>query len=148
MHPFRGAVIHVMLLALIASASCLATPVQTLKHSGSTIVRSGPITGGIVSTYDVVGGRFSLHVGPWRVKDGLTQKIPWWVRSDKRGPELVLTAVRLAPAPAETFRQVFPAATSPDDVYPSIIDPPSAGCWRLTMRTGSIKVVFVALVRP
>jgi hypothetical protein len=88
-----------MLLALIASVGCLATPVQTLKHTGATVVRSGPVTGGI------------------------------------------------APAPAATFRQTFPAAVSPDDVYPSNISPPSAACWRLTMRTGSIKVVFVAIVR-
>jgi hypothetical protein len=137
-----------MLLAVIASATCLATPVHTLPNSGLVVVRSGPITGGITASYDVVGGRFSLHVGPWRVKDSLTQKIPWFVRDVAHaGPTLELTAVRLAPLPARTFRQTFTAASSPSDVYPSIISPPSAGCWRLTMRTGSITVAFVALVR-
>jgi hypothetical protein len=117
-------------------------------RDGSTIVRSGPITGYLVKQYDVVRGRFSLHVGGERVKGGLSQKIPWWVREGSgAGPEIVLTGTRLSPLPAQTFRQVFRAAMSPTDVYPSNIEPPSAGCWRLTMRTGRITVRFVALVR-
>jgi hypothetical protein len=135
-----------MFLALVASVACLATPVQNL--SASTVVRSGPITGYIVPGYDVVRGRFSLHVGPWRVKDSLTQKIPWWVRDGAgAGPSIVMTGTRLSPLPVKTFEQTFVGAISPQGVYPSIISPPSAGCWRLTMRTGRVTASFVVLVR-
>jgi hypothetical protein len=137
-------------LALIASVSCLATPVRT-SQTGSPFVRSGPITGYVTAGYDVVGGRFSLHVGPWRVKDDLTQKIPWYVRANAgAGASIVMTAVRLAPLPARRFRQTFQTGGSgyPQGVvFPSIINPPSPGCWRLTMRTGEVTASFVALVR-
>jgi hypothetical protein len=138
----------VMLLALLASATCLATPVKT---GDGVYVRSGPITGYITPPYDVVRGRFSLHVGPWRVKNSLSQKIPWFVRDGvDSGPAISMTGVRLSPLPARTFRQVFPSAGSgyqQGAVYPSNISPPAAGCWRLTMRTGSVTARFVVLVR-
>jgi hypothetical protein len=138
------------LLALLASTACLATPVQTLSN-GSVVVRSGPVTGYISSGYDVVRGRFSLHVGGWRVKDSLSQKIPWYVR-DGAGATgaIAMTATRLSPLPRATFRQTFTTGGGgypQGTVFPSNIEPPSAGCWRLTMRTGPIAVSFVALVR-
>jgi hypothetical protein len=129
---------------------CLATRVQTLA-TGSVIVRSGPITGYLTQAYDVVSGRFSLHVGPWRVTDRLSQKIPWFVRANAgAGPSIVMTATRLAPLPTTTFKSTFPTGGSgyPQGmVFPSNINPPSAGCWRLTMRTGRVTAGFVVLVR-
>jgi hypothetical protein len=140
----------VTFLAVVATVTCLATPVRTLPN-GAAVVRSGPITGYIHPGYDVVRGRFSLHVGPWRVKDDLTQKIPWYVRADADGgAAIVMTATRLAPLPRQRFRQTFATGGSgyvEGTVYPSNIEPPSAGCWRLTMRTGSVNVTFTALVR-
>ncbi len=138
------------LLALIASVTCLATPVRTLSD-GSVVVRSGPITGYITPGYDVVRGRFSLHVGPWRVKDSLSQKIPWYIRADAAGGSaIVMIATRLRPLPKRTFQQTFQTGGSgypQGTVYPSNIEPPSAGCWRLTMRAGHVTAGFIALVR-
>ncbi len=127
--------------------TCLATTVS----GGGTYVRSGPATGYLAPPYDVVRGRFSLHVGPWRVKNRLSQKIPWYVRENANaGPSITMTGVRLTPLPARTFRQVFPSGGSgyPQGVvYPSIISPPTSGCWRLTMRSGRVNARFVVLVR-
>jgi hypothetical protein len=126
--------------------TCLATPVHTA--GGSSVVRSGPISGALSGDYDIVKGRFSLHVGPWRVKNSLTQKIPWFVRDDApAGPELVVSGLRLTPQPHLRFEQTFPAALDPADVYPSTISPPGVGCWRLTLRTGEVNVQLTALVR-
>jgi hypothetical protein len=130
-------------LASIASAACLATPVH------GTTVKAGPFAGGLTPGYDVVDGRFRLHVGPWRVRDGLTQKIPWFI--SKRYPiggPLIVTGRRLNGSP-RTFRQKFNAAatSSPSTyVFPSIIAPPAPGCWRLSFASGRVTGSLVALV--
>jgi hypothetical protein len=131
-------------LAALASATCLATPV----HGES--VRAGPFVGYLTPGYDVVRGRIRLHVGPYRVPGSLTQKIPWFVPLRYRvGDTLVVTGRRLGPSP-RTFRQTFARAYSPDSpnqhVFPSIIAPPTAGCWRLTFHSGSVVGVLTALV--
>jgi hypothetical protein len=131
-------------LAVLASATCLATPV----HDGK--VQAGPSVGYVTVGYDVVRGRFRLHVGPYRVPNALTQKIPWFVPLRYRvGDTLVVTGRRVG-APARTFRQTFARAYSPDSpnkhVFPSIISPPSAGCWRLTFRSGAVTGTLTALV--
>ena len=131
-------------LAALASAACLATPVH------GEVVRAGPFTGYVSPGYDVVDGRFRLHVGPYRVPGGLTQKIPWFVPLRYHvGDSLVVTGRRLG-APARTFRQTFARAYSPDSsnkhVFPSIISPPSAGCCRLSFRSGRVTGVLTALV--
>jgi hypothetical protein len=131
-------------LASIASAACLATPVH------GDVVKAGPFAGGLAPGYDVVDGRFRLHVGPWRVRGGLTQKIPWFVpkRYPIGGP-LVVVGRRLDRSP-RTFRQTFSAAgtSSPSTTYvfPSIIAPPAPGCWRLSFSSGRVTGSLVALV--
>jgi hypothetical protein len=82
----------------------------------------------------------------------LNQKILWFVpRRFRVGPELVLTGVRLTPAPA-TFTQRFPEAVSSSSpglhVFPSIVAPPKTGCWRFTLRTGPLSGTLSVLVRP
>jgi hypothetical protein len=133
-------------LAVLASAACLATPVH------GNIVKAGRIGAYISPGYDVVDGRLSLHVGPKRVKRGLNQKILWFVsRRFRVGPELVLTGHRLSPRPA-TFMQRFPEAFSSSSpnlhVFPSIVAPPKTGCWRFTLRTAPLSDTLTVLVRP
>jgi hypothetical protein len=142
------------LAALLASAACLAGPVQ--PGLGGTVVRAGPFLGSIVPYYDVVDGRFSLHVGPTRDRDtGLSQKIPWWVsrRSPVKG--LVVITGRRLDAPGPSWREVLTEAqtgavdnTAPGlRVYPSILTPPAAGCWRLTFSSGRVRAKLLVLVR-
>ena len=134
------------LVPLLASVACLATPVH------GDVVRAGPFTGYIVPQYDVVKGRFRLHVGAYRnPSTGLSQKIPWFVPLRYRvGGSLVITGRRLGTA-TRTFRQEFQRAGSsstPDKyVFPSSLSPPSAGCWRLTLRSGSARGTLTVLIR-
>ena len=134
------------LLALLASAACLATPVQGNK------VKAGPFTGVVMPQYDVVQGRFRLHVGPYRDRvTGLSQKIGWVVPVRYRvGGWLTVTGRRLNPS-RQTFWQKFEEAYSPDFhdgwVFPSDITPPSAGCWRLTLSSGNATGTLTVLVR-
>jgi hypothetical protein len=118
-------------------SSCLATPVHGVT------VRGGPFAGGVYPRYDVVGGRFRLHVGPWRDRAaGLTQKIPWFLPGKYRvGPFLVIRAQRLAPV-GGSFTVRLPEAGGPDPnqhVFPSTLSPPKPGCWRLHFQTGLVE---------
>jgi hypothetical protein len=112
--------------------TCLATFVR------GDVVRAGPFTGGIDPDYDVVNGRFRLHVGPWRDRSiGLTQKIPWFLPGKYRvGVYLVIRGKRLAPA-GGSFTWRLPEAGSLDSqhVFPSIPSPPKPGCWRFSFQT-------------
>jgi hypothetical protein len=131
-------------LVVIAFAACLAAPV----HEGT--VRAGPFVGYVAPGYDVVRGRFRLHVGPYRVPNALTQKIPWFVPLRYRVGDTLVVTGRRAGTPARTFRQTFARAYSPDSpnkhVFPSIIAPPTVGCWHLTFRSGSLTGSLTALV--
>lgn len=137
-----------------AAAGCAATRVRT--RASVPVVRAGSFTGYIAPGYDVVGGRFRLHVGAYRDKaSGLTQKIPWYVRPHdippgaKLGDTLVITARRTSPQPTRSFRETWNGAGSfpLGNVFPTNIAPPGAGCWRLTFRSGTVSGTLVALVR-
>jgi hypothetical protein len=67
-------------------------------------------------------------------------KVLWRVRRNA-GPSLQLTGTRLDAD--RSFRQEFPMALSPRDVYPSIVDIPAAGCWMLRLRTAKLAGVLV-----
>jgi hypothetical protein len=134
-------------LSVLAAAACLATPVSADRSR----IHVGPFTGYLAAGYDDVDGRFSLRVGGMRTKAGLSSKIPWWLPMSYRDVgELVVTG-RLIGARGH-FTQTFPEAMfseTPDShVYPSIIDPPKTGCWRLTFKAGAVKATVVMLARP
>jgi hypothetical protein len=130
---------------LVRSVACAATPVD----GGS--VRAGPLTGLIVPQYDVIDGRFRLHVGYHRDRAaGLSQKIPWFMRRGaSAGRSLRLSATRLG-SRRRTFSQVFRRAGGGGahgrPVYPSIIKPPVAGCWRLRFTSGKSTARLTVLV--
>jgi hypothetical protein len=120
-----------------ASFTCAATPVQ------GQYVHAGPFAGAITPDYDIVNGRFRLHVGPWRDRStGLTQKIPWFLPARYRvGVYLVIRGRRLAPA-GGSFTARLPEAGSPDagqHVFPSTLAPPKPGCWRLSFETRLVR---------
>ena len=133
-------------LGVLAASACLAAPV----HAGK--VHAGPFTAAVQPRYDVVGGRFRLHVGPYRdVRRRIIQQLDWSVpRRFRVGPRLSATAVRLSPAPRTVFAQWFPASATAllkGHVFPSVLQPPSAGCWRLTLQTDAAKASLTVLVR-
>jgi len=133
------------LALLLTSAVCMAAPVQ--DRNGSLIVKVGPLVGG-VTAYDRVNGHFSLRVGPMRTRDGLSQKIPWFPDPGaKIGSTLVVTGRALSLPKPRSFTQTFRAALSPM-MFPTIISPPSAGCWLFTFTTGPTTASIAVLVRP
>ena len=74
--------------------------------------------------------------GVWR--DGRNAKVLWWAR--KRGAGVTLT-IR-----SGAFRMTVPSSSAG---FPSIVSLPSAGCWRLDVRTGRLRgTVVVRAVTP
>ncbi len=117
------------------------------------VVHAGPYIGLIDRATDVVDGRFALRVGAYRNADlTLSQKILWKLPLRYRvGTVLAVTGRRITPSPA-TFRQRLPEAYSDQEptfhIFPSIIRPTKAGCWRLNFRSGPTFGSLVVLVRP
>lgn len=124
---------------------CAAQPVR------GNVVKAGVFTGYVAPQYDVVGGRFRLHVGDYRNRaTGLSQKIPWFARVDSgANGDLVVTWTRLDPLPSRRFTVQAPTGgIYPQGyVYPTSFSPPSAGCWRLTFRSGTATGRLRVLVR-
>ena len=126
-------------------SQCAAQPVR------GNVVKAGVFTGYISQQYDVVGGRFRLHVGDYRNRaTGLSQKIPWFAPTDSGvNGDLLVTWTRLDPLPSRRFTVRAPTGgIYPQGyVYPTSFSPPSAGCWRLTFRSGSVTARLTVLVR-
>jgi hypothetical protein len=101
-----------LVAALLASATCLATPVH------GDAVRAGPFTGYVVPQYDVVNGRFRLHVGAYRNRAaGLSQKIPWFVpRSVPVKGSLVVVGRRLGSV-KRSFKDVLQQTSSSNNPH-------------------------------
>jgi hypothetical protein len=74
---------------------------------------------------------------------GAATKILWMVENSHSGSELDISGTHLAPGQG-SFQQTVPAATSPTTDYPSIVDVPAPGCWKLTLASGTVTgtVVF------
>lgn len=129
------------------SGFCPATRVA------GTTVRAGPFMGTIAPRYDVFHGRLRLRVGGYRDRStGLTQKIPWWIsRQAEVGKRLRLKALRLQPRSPRRFHQTFRRTSAVGDderwFFPSIIQPPAKGCWRLRFRSGRTAGGLIAFVR-
>jgi hypothetical protein len=63
---------------------------------------------------------------------GHSNKILWIVREPRNGRSLNLTA-RPLHLPSPTLRVVDAADSSPGEIYPSILDVPTSGCWHLML---------------
>ena len=75
-----------------------------------------------------------LHVPP--VVDGRTNKILWIVREPRNGRPLTVVGQPLgASTPSVSYS--FPAGGSPGEIYSTVVDVPSAGCWHFTLTWGA-----------
>jgi len=124
---------------------------ETTDSGEHALVRAGPFEGTIFPDYDVADGLFSLHVGGYRTRDrSFSQKIGWVVTSPHAtGDSLIVTGRRLTP-PLRTFTQEFERAFVPGlpkPFFASGIAPPTAGCWRLTFRSGNVTGALSVRVR-
>jgi hypothetical protein len=61
-----------------------------------------------------------------------SNKILWIVRAPRNGHPLHLTA-RLLHVTSPTLRIAEEAGSAPGEIYPSVVDVPTPGCWHLTL---------------
>jgi hypothetical protein len=60
-------------------------------------------------------------------------KVLWIMKLPRLGSPLRIEA-RPVGASRPLIRSTFPADSSPGEIYPSYVNVPRAGCWRLTLR--------------
>jgi hypothetical protein len=76
-----------------------------------------------------------------------SNKVLWVVRFPRNGHPLDIAA-RRGRDPAQVVRSTWPANSEPGEIYPSGIDLPSPGCWRLTLAWGSHRATVDVEVHP
>jgi len=76
-----------------------------------------------------------------------SNKVLWVVRFPRNAHPLQVTA-RFGGDQAQVVRAIFPADSSPGEIYPSDIDLPQPGCWRLELAWGSHRASIDVQVHP
>jgi hypothetical protein len=74
-------------------------------------------------------------------------KVLWVMRYPRDGHPLEITA-RLGSDPARTVRITRAADSSPGEIYPSYLDLPRPGCWRLALAWGAHRARLDVQVLP
>jgi hypothetical protein len=77
---------------------------------------------------------------------GAQNKILWVAREPRNGSDLVLTLRPSGGGGAVTVRQ--PADSSPGEIYPSIVDVPTAGCWHAVAEWDGHRATFELAYQP
>jgi hypothetical protein len=150
-------------------ASCGGTPVhlEPLPASGglsklpwvqALAHRSGIV--GLIFGYDpnlqtdVTRPTFALWTGGVAPAGGSAMKVLWIVRNPHAAIDLVVRGQKIGGRRSFVVARggiVHDASTAPAEgfEYPSIVNIPSAGCWRLTVRSGAVVgSLIVAAYRP
>lgn len=76
-----------------------------------------------------------------------SNKVLWVVRYPRNGKPLIIDA-RWTQDPSIDVRISRPADSSPGEIYPSQIDLPRAGCWKVTLSWGAHRASINLQVKP
>lgn len=148
------------------NVSCAAAPVHHEANaslgsfSGGRWVETTPRSAGLIGYLwggREVEGRFAVYATGVNPKTHHNEKVMWLAPSDE--PEtakllarLQITGRRLGVAHKQTFTHRFGGSYSADmpgeQLFPSILRPPTAGCWKLTLQTGSLTSSIVVRALP
>jgi hypothetical protein len=97
-----------------------------------------------------VNGRFAVYTGGLNPGTRTNEKILWIIAKRKRvGPRLAISG-RKDGSSLVTYRRRLAEAGSeqvPGYNYPSILDLPVPGCWKLTLRTGKVAATVSVLAQ-
>jgi hypothetical protein len=121
--------------------------------SGGRWVAGSPRTSGLVGALfggEVVNGRLAVYTGGVNPGTRTNEKILWIVAKRKRvGSRLVISGRRDGSTPVTYRRRLAEAGSAqvPGYNYPSILDLPVPGCWKLTLRTGKVVATVSVLAQ-
>lgn len=122
--------------------------------SGGRWVAGSPRTSGLVGYLfggEVVNGRFAVYTGGLNPGTRTNEKILWLLPLRKRvGPRLVISGHKDGSTTVTYRRRLAEAGSgdTPGHDYPSILDLPVPGCWKLTLRTAKISATVSVLAQP
>jgi hypothetical protein len=134
-------------------AACTPTPVYFGVNGGLAIpwVAATPASSGIVAhlffsqlTPSNKPAYYEPMYANGKMPDGGSTKILWRINNASAIGEITITGKNLF-RPGNTFRQTFVAASSG---IPSIVDVPTAGCWRFDLQSGSDQGTAIFWVLP
>ena len=121
--------------------------------SGGRWVAGSPRTSGLIGALfggELVNGRFAVYTGGLNPGTRTNEKILWIIAKRKRvGPRLAISG-RKDGSSLVTYRRRLAEAGSeqvPGYNYPSILDLPVPGCWKLTLRTGKVRATVSVLAQ-
>jgi hypothetical protein len=110
--------------------------------------RSTPLIGHLFGGEEV-DGRLAVYAGGENPVRHTSEKVLWIAGLHSHiGPRLRIIGRRMRVLPvglvptSDRFRDSFGSAGSdqiPNVLFPSVIDVPRGGCWRLTLRTGRVR---------
>jgi hypothetical protein len=132
------------------TGTCAASPIHTARYSRWSAAPRIPwietknhrIAGFLFFAGNGTGPEALLHTHG-QMPNGSATKILWYVRVPGGSRRLTLTGRRLGGE--DRVRQDF-SEVSPPKNYPSIVTIPVAGCWKLSLRSGSVRGTVVMRV--
>ena len=123
--------------ASAAPGGCEKTPLWAGAHPGWTASANPPA--GVPYALSHEGNLVAvLFAQPLRAGTDIenpANKILWIAREPRNGAELRL-GLRRTDGTGEPVESVEPANSSPGEIYPSIVDVPTPGCWSVTATWG------------
>ena len=144
---------------ILVASSCTATrvhhePIPFVRGlTGSSWIAGTPARMrlfGWLFGGEVVDGRFAVFAGGTNPTNRVDEKILWIVPLSKRvGPRLAISG-RLNGSSRITYRRRYAEASSeqtPAHLFPSVLDLPRAGCWKLTLTSGPIKAMVTVFAQ-
>jgi hypothetical protein len=141
--------------AAFVPGTCTPTPVYVGPHGGNRLaipwLAATPSTSGIVAYLfftrvepaNKPTSYLPMHTGG-RMPDGGTTKILWQIQNRGAIGQITITGKNLF-RPSSTFQQTFGEASNG---IPSIVDVPTAGCWRFDLQSGSDRGTALLWVLP
>jgi hypothetical protein len=121
--------------------------------SGSRWVAGSPRSSGLVGILfggEVVNGRLAVYAGGVNPGTRAHEKILWILPTRKHvGPRLVISGRKDGSTAVTYRRRLAPTGSGqvPGYNYPSILDLPVPGCWKLTLRTAKISATVSVLAQ-
>jgi hypothetical protein len=125
---------HAALNAKARSHACTADPLRRGDPPAWT-QSANPPTGlpFVVASQDNVAGFVFGNPLTADTRRELSNKVLWVVRTPRAGEALKITANPVG-ADGPAVRVSVPAASGPGEIYPSIVNVPTPGCWHFTLR--------------
>jgi hypothetical protein len=124
-----------------AGARCVPAPIHGGRPPAWTAAAWADSSPGFTVPYALASGDAAgaFFFAP-RLRAGHPEnpanKVLWIVRFPRNGHPLTITA-RPGADPSQVVRISRPADSSPGEIYPSYVDLPKPGCWRLSLAWGS-----------